>query len=452
MIVTQDAPPPDISRSLKARHVEMIAIGGIIGAGLFVGSSASIHNVGPAVVLSYLLAGVVILFVMRMLSEMAVAQPHIGAFTEFTRSGLGAWAGFVTGWLYWYFWAIVVAFEAIAGAKLMQDLGVPFEVWQIGVVLLVLMTAINLMSARSYGEFEYWFSLLKVSVILVFIVIAAVFAFGFTAPHGQTFGNLTAHQGFAPYGAKSVLGGVTSVIFALCGAEIATIAAAESAEPRRTIARLTGTVTLRILLFYVLSIFLIVSVVPWTQIVPGTSPFATALAAMKIPYAAMIMNVVVLIAVLSCLNSGIYVTSRIMFTLAANRDAPQALVALSGRKVPARAILFGSLVAFAAVMTSVLSPERVFSFLVNALGAIMLIIYLLVAAAQIRLRQRFERDAPDKLQVKMWFFPYASYAVMAAILAILLAMAATPSLAKELYASLAVLGLIVIACALQRRH
>jgi GABA permease len=436
---------PEIGRSLKSRHVEMIAVGGIIGAGLFVGSSAAIHSVGPAITISYMLAGLVILLVMRMLSEMAVAQPGIGAFTEFTRSGLGPMAGFVTGWLYWYFWAVVVAFEAIVGAKLLQQFGVPLAVWQIGVLLLAIMTAVNLMSARSFGEFEYWFSLLKVSAILVFIALAAAYAFGFTAPGGNTFVNLTAHQGFAPFGAASILSGVTSVIFALCGAEIATIAAAESAEPRRTIARLTGTVTLRILLFYVLSIVLIVSVVPWTQIVPGTSPFATALDAMRIPYAGQIMNGVVLIAVLSCLNSGIYVTSRILFTLAAKRDAPQALVRLSARKVPARAILLGSLVAVVVVVASVLSPDGVYGFLVNALGAIMLIIYLIVACAHIVLRRRFERQAPDMLQVKMWFFPYASYGVMAAIVVILLAMAATPSLAKELYASLIVLGIIVAA-------
>jgi GABA permease len=446
--------PPEISRALKSRHVEMIAIGGIIGAGLFVGSSTAIATVGPAVVISYLLAGLVILFVMRMLSEMAIANPGIGAFTEFTRLGLGDWAGFVSGWLYWYFWAVVVAFEAIAGAKIILVLvpGLPLAVWQIGIVLLALLTLVNLLSTRSFGEFEYWFSLLKVCAIVGFILVAAAFAFGFTSPTGNTFANLTAHGGFAPGGPLAILGGITSVIFALCGAEIATIAAAESAEPKRTIARMTGTVTLRILIFYVLSVLLIVTVVPWTQIRAGESPFATALDAMHIPYAATIMNIVVLIAVLSCLNSGIYVTSRILFNLAARGDAPQALVQLNARKVPARAIYFGSAVALVAVLTSVVSADRVFSFLLNALGAIMLIIYLIVALAQIRLRQRFEREAPEKLQIRMWFFPYASYGVILAILAILVAMAASPTLRQELLSSLAVLGFIVLAYSVRRQR
>jgi GABA permease len=450
--MSDDTATPEIGRSLKSRHVEMIAIGGIIGAGLFVGSSTSIATVGPAVVISYLLAGLVMLCIMRMLSEMAIAQPGIGAFTEFTRSGLGPWAGFVSGWLYWYFWAVVVAFEAIAGAKIIVILypQLPLAVWQIGVLLLALMTIVNLMSARSFGEFEYWFSLLKVCAIVGFIVIAGAFAFGLTAPNGPTFANLTAHGGFAPAGPLAVLGGVTSVIFALCGAEIATIAAAESAEPRRTIARLTGSVTLRILIFYVLSVLLIVSVVPWTAIKPGESPFATALDAMQVPYAATIMNIVVLIAVLSCLNSGIYVTSRILFNLAARGDAPKSMVALNVRRVPAMAIYTGSVVALIAVLTSVISADRVFSFLLNALGAIMLIIYLIVAAAQIVLRRRFERENPAALQIKMWCFPYGSYAVIAAILAILAAMAASPTLAKEFYSSLAVLAVIYVAFLVRR--
>jgi GABA permease len=452
--MTEPNATPEIGRSLKSRHVEMIAIGGIIGAGLFVGSSTSIATVGPAVVISYLLAGLVMLCVMRMLSEMAIAQPGIGAFTEFTRAGLGNWAGFVSGWLYWYFWAVVAAFEAIAGAKILLILlpGLPLAVWQIGVILLALMTAVNLMSARSFGEFEYWFSLLKICAIVGFILIAGAFAFGFTSPTGNTFANLTQHGGFAPGGPLAVLGGVTSVIFALCGAEIATIAAAESAEPRRTIARLTGSITLRILIFYVLSVLLIVSVVPWTAIKPGESPFATALEAMHVPYAATIMNIVVLIAVLSCLNSGIYVTSRILFNLAARGDAPSAMVRLSARKVPAMAIYAGSVVALIAVLTSVISADRVFSFLLNALGAIMLIIYLIVALSQIVLRRRFERDNPDALQIRMWLFPYGSYAVIAAILAIMGAMAASPTLAKEFYSSLAVLAVIYVAFLVRRRR
>jgi L-asparagine transporter-like permease len=433
---------PGLNRALRSRHVAMISIGGIIGAGLFVGSSASIASVGPAIVISYVLAGALILCVMRMLGEMATAHPEIGSFTEYSRLSLGPWAGFTTGWLYWYFWAIVVGIETIAGSTLLHQ-WIPLPPWEIGLGLLAIMTGVNLMSTRSYGEFEFWFASIKVSAIAVFIVIAALWASGLTSPSGPTFSNLYTHGGFAPFGPVSVLAGVTSVIFALCGAEIATIAAAETPDPGPIIAKLTMSVAMRIALFFVGSMALIVSVVPWDQIKPGFSPFTTALNVMHVPAAALIMDFVVLTAVLSCLNSGLYVTSRVLFTLAAHGDAPRALVVLNRRRVPSRAILIGSAFGFAAVIASKVSPQLVFAFLVNASGAIMILIYLVITAAQIRLRRRLEASAPEKLGVKMWLFPWLSYAVIAAMLAVLAAMAAIPDHRAEFYASMAFLAVVL---------
>ena len=430
-----DAGTASLSHSLRMRHVSMIAIGGIIGAGLFVGSSTSIHAVGPAVIVSYALAGLVILMVMRMLSELASLYPGAGAFTELVRIGLGDLAGFVTGWLYWYFWVVVVAIEAIAGAVILAG-WLPLPVWLIGMVLLATMTGVNLLSARSYGECEFWLSLMKVLAIVAFILIAGSYAFGITAPNGPTFANLTNAGGFAPHGWGAVLGGVTSVIFALCGAEIATIAAAESQEPARTIARITGSVALRILLFYLGSIALIVSVMPWTAIVPGKSPFAAALVHIGIPGAATLMSVVVLIAVLSCLNSGLYVTSRVLFVLSDKGDAPRALVAVNRRRVPARSILVASLFGYLALAASVLSPALVFSFLVDASGATMLIIYLLVSLAELRVRRSVEASEPERLVIRMWFHPYGTLATIGAILAVLLAMAIDRAHQEELVTSL----------------
>ncbi|MBT2186799.1 amino acid permease [Sphingobium nicotianae] len=433
--------PHNLSHSLRSRHVSMIAIGGIIGAGLFVGSSTSISQVGPAVVVSYGIAGLVILMVMRMLSEMASLLPGAGSFTELVRAGLGDRAGFVCGWLYWYFWVVVVAIEAIAGAVILAS-WIAAPVWLIGVVLLAILTGVNLLSTRSYGEFEFWFSLMKVMAIVGFIAVAGLWAFGVTSPSGPTFATLVDHGGFVPNGWGAVLAGVTSVIFALCGAEIATIAAAESKEPAKTIARITGSVALRILLFYLLSIGLIVSILPWTSIEPGKSPFAAVLAFMQIPHAGDIMNTVVLIAVLSCLNSGMYVTSRVLFVLSEKGDAPKALVALNKRHVPVRSTLIGSLFAYLALAASVLSPELVFSFLVNASGAIMLFIYLLVCFAQLRMRRHMERAAPERLIIRMWFHPYGSYATAAGIGIVLLAMAIKPALRIELLSSLVLLAIV----------
>lgn len=439
-----------LSKDLKQRHVTMISIGGIIGAGLFVGSSTGIATVGPAIVVSYLLAGVVVLLVMRMLGEMASAYPRTGAFTEFARLGLGNWAGFASGWLYWYFWVMVVSIEALAGASLLHQ-WIALPVWSLGLILLGLMMGTNLLSTRSYGEFEFWFASIKVAAIVAFIVVVAILL-GVEAPGpGGRFANLTSHGGFAPFGNLSVLGGVTSVIFALCGAEIATIAAAESAEPGRAVARMTNQVMARILLFYVISLFLIVTITPWTSIHPGDSPFAITLGRLGIPFAPQIMNVIILTAVLSCLNSGLYVASRVLFTLAARGDAPKALVALNRRRVPVRAIFIAAAFGVAAMGASILSPQKVFAFLVDASGALMLIVYLFVALAEIQVRRRLEAESPGRLTVRMWFFPWGSYVTVGAILAILAAMAFTPSLRSQLLASLTLLGAALVAFFFLRR-
>src|SRR5580698_3487333 len=301
-IADQAAPVQQLSRSLKGRHLAMISIGGIIGAGLFVGSSSVIKAAGPAVFISYIITGVLILLVMRMLGEMATALPKVRSFTEFARAGLGDGAGFVVGWLYWYFWVLVVPVEAIAGAKILQQ-WLPLSPLQIGIGLMTVMTAVNLMSARSYAEFEFWFASIKVAAIIVFITIAASYAFGWTSPHGATFGNLVDHGGFTPHSWIAVLAAVPTVFFAMTGAEITTIAAAESAQPGRAVARMGAAVIWRILVFYVVSVFLIVSVAPWTTVVSGESPFTLALDTMHVPLAGGIMRAIILTAVLSCLNS-----------------------------------------------------------------------------------------------------------------------------------------------------
>jgi gamma-aminobutyrate permease len=444
--------PHELGRGLRTRHVTMITVGGIIGAGLFVGSSTAINTIGPAAIITYALSGLVILFMMRMLSELASAFPGTGSFTEFARLGLGEWAGFTAGWLYWYFWVIVVPIEAIAGAGILHAWFPAFAVWQIGLFLLTLMTCVNLLSARSFGEFEFWFSSIKVAAILIFILIAASYATGITSPAGATFANLTGHGGFAPKGVLAILAGVTSVIFSFVGAEIVTIAAAESNEGSGAIAKLTSSVALRVLLFFVLSIFLIVSVVPWDGIKPGLSPFAEALERIGIPGAATAMKIVILTAVLSCLNSGIYVTSRVLFQLAAKGDAPQWLVTVNARKVPARAILAGAAFGYLAIACSVISPGVVFSFLVNASGAIALVNYLLVALAELRLRQQVDREAPSRLTIRMWFFPYATWGTIAFIVGVLIAMAATPDLQSQFFSSLAAVLLVLgLFFALRRR-
>ncbi len=433
----------------------MISMGGIIGAGLFVGSSASIAAIGPAAIVSYLLAGIVIVLIMRMLAEMATAQPEVRSFTEFARLGLGDWAGFLAGWLYWYFWVAVIPVEAIAGANLLHGLLAPWidlPVWVVGFALMTLMAGINLLSARAFGEFEFWFASIKVIAIIVFIALAATYASGLT-PHGvPTFGNLIRWGGFAPHGTVAVLAGVTTVFFAITGAEITAVAAAESAQPAQAVARLSSSVIVRILLFYVASVLLIVAVVPWNQVHVGQSPFTQALLTIGLSWAGRAMDLIILTAVLSCLNSAFYVCSRVLFVLAEHADAPQGLVKLSARKVPARSVMIGAVAGMIGIVANTLAPNTAFAFLQNAAGALMVFVYLLICLSQIRLRRRLERAGSAPVQLRMWWFPWSSYAAIAGMLAVLAAMARTPGLASQLYVSVLALAIGVAACiAVQRR-
>ena len=433
---------PRLSASLKPRHVAMISIGGIIGAGLFVNSSAAIASIGPAIVVCYIIAGILIFLSMRMLGELAVANPHTGFFTDYARKVLGHGYGFVGGWLYWYFWMVVVAVETLAGASIVaQWIAVP--AWLIGLVLLMSLTAVNLMSARSYGEFEFWFSSIKVAAIIAFILVTGSYVLGLMPGHAMDFSGFTAYRGFAPYGPVSVLAGVATVIFSLTGAEITTVAAAESQEPARALASMSTTLTLRVVLFYVLSVFLIIATVNWTTIQPGHSPFVAALAKIGIPGVALGMNIIVLTAVLSCLNSGLYVTSRALFALAAQGDAPQALVVLNKRKVPSRAILAGTVFAYGAIFASIQSPTGVFVFLNNSSGTAMLFLYLMIAAAQIRNRNRMSPEARASLPLKMWLFPGLSYLTQIGILGVLAAMAFIPDLKSQLYSTLGLIAALM---------
>ena len=310
----------------------MIAIGGVIGAGLFVGSGVVIGDTGPGAFITYALAGVLIIMVMRMLAEMAVANPSTGSFADYARNALGNWAGFSVGWLYWYFWVIVVGFEAIAGAKIIQY-WVDIPLWLSALVLLILMTATNLFSVSSFGEFEFWFAGIKVAAIVVFIGLGSLFVLGLVAE--QIAGLLQPVEPWrvlpvGRHGAITV--GVVTVIFSMVGAEIATIAAAESADPERAVAKAANSVILRIAIFFVGSMFLLVTILPWNDEKLAASPFVAAFTEMGIPYADHIMNAVVLTAVLSCLNSGMYTASRMLFVLAARREAPRA----AGRGDPSR--------------------------------------------------------------------------------------------------------------------
>lgn len=439
---------------LKPRHMQMIAIGGVIGAGLFVGSSVVVQNAGPGAILSFLITGLIVVLVMRMLGEMATSMPASGSFYEYARQcfsdspTLSTVAGFSTGWAYWYFWCMVVTFETLASAKLVQYWLPDMPGWIIGVVCLILMTLTNLYSVRSFGEFEFWFASIKVVAIVVFLFLASLYMLGLWPNHSfNGFNEMLAHGGFLPNGWGPVFAGAVAATGFYFGAELCTIAAAETADPVKSVAKATNAVISRVLLFYVGSIFFVVCIVPWNS--PSISAlYVSALSIMNVPYAPDIMNAVILVAVLSCLNSGLYATSRMLFALTHHGDAPQFVAKLSKNGVPTNAVLLSTVLAWIAVVASIMD-DNIMTFLVESYGTAALFVYILIAVAQIRLRKRMEKEDPGKIRIKMWGFPYLSYATILGMLGILFSMAFIPSQQKAFWFGIACIGLIIL-CAIMR--
>jgi GABA permease len=421
-----------LRRGLSQRQLNMIALGGVIGAGLFVGSGVIIGETGPGAFITYALCGVLVVLVMRMLGEMATANPSTGSFADYARQALGGWAGFSVGWLYWYFWVVVVGFEAIAGGAVLSY-WIKAPLWLLSGILMVTMTATNLFSVAAFGEFEFWFAGIKVAAIVAFLALGSLFVLGFWPKHSLDFSNLTAHGGFFPNGVGTVFGAISVVIAAMVGAEVATIAAAETADPEQAVARATKSVVVRIVIFYLASVFLLAVIVPWNAERPGVSPYVAALGEMGIPAGGHIMNAVVLTAVLSCLNSGLYTASRMLFVLAARGEAPIELVKVGRRGVPYAAILVSSIVGFVCVLMAWVAPGAVFTFLLKSSGSLVLSIYLLIAVSQIVLRRR---TPPARLRVKMWLFPGLSILTVAALVGVLVLMAFDPNARMELWLGL----------------
>ncbi|MFJ7156122.1 amino acid permease [Streptomyces sp. NPDC101118] len=418
-----DLPEEPLGHGLKQRHLTMLGLGGVIGAGLFVGSGGGIAVAGPGIIVSYLLAGALAMLVMRMLGEMAAAMPASGSFSVHAERAMGRWAGFSVGWLYWFLLVVVLAVEATGAAKIANGWapGVPQWAWVL--IFMVVFTVSNLAAVRNFGEFEFWFAALKVFAIVAFLVLGGLAVFGLlpdTDPVGLT--NLTGQGGFLPNGWEGVVSGVLAVIFAFGGLEVVTIAAAESDDPARSVSRAVRSAVWRILLFYIGSMAVIVTLLPWDSLEPGQSPYVAVLDSIGIPSAGQIMNIVVFVALLSALNANLYGSSRMVFSLAERGEAPQGLLKVSGGGVPRRAVLASVAFGFVSVVLNLLWPESVFLYMLNAVGAVLLFVWTLIAVSQLLLRRRIERETPERLVLRMWAFPYLTWLALAGMAAVLVLM------------------------------
>ncbi|MFI6448309.1 amino acid permease [Kitasatospora sp. NPDC050543] len=461
---TQAASPPaapgsgpqdsgHLQAGLKNRHLSMIAIGGVIGAGLFVGSGAGIASTGPGILLSYTLAGVLVVMVMRMLGEMAAADPQSGSFSAYADRALGRWAGFSIGWLYWFFWVVVLAVEATAGAKILNNWVPGVPQWAFALLVMAVLTATNLFSVASYGEFEFWFAGIKVVAIAAFLVVGGLAVFGLL-PGTSAVGtdNLTGHGGFLPHGVGAVFTGMLTVVFAFMGSEIVTLAAGESADPEKAVSRATNSVIWRIGVFYLGSIAIVVTLLPWDSASVKGSPYVAVLEHVGIPGAAQVMDVIVLTAVLSCLNSGMYTASRMAFSLGQRGDAPKAFAKVTERGVPRNAILASVVFGFIAVFFNYKFPDTVFSFLLNSSGAVALFVWMVICFSQLRMRKIIERESPERLTVRMWLYPYLTWATIGMIGFVMAYMFTDESGREQMYLSLVAAAIVLAASAVVDRR
>lgn len=423
-----------LAHGLKQRHLSMIALGGVIGAGLFVGSGAGIAAAGPSIVLAYALSGLLVMLVMRMLGEMSAANPASGSFSVHAERAIGPWAGFTAGWMFWTLLCVGVGAEAIGASGIMTGWFPATPSWMWVLLFMTAFCTTNLAAVRNFGEFEFWFAALKVGAISLFLVLGGLAIFGILpGTHAPGTANLAGAGGFLPHGTNGLVIGVLTSVFAYGGLETVTIAAAESEHPVRGVATAVRTAMWRIAVFYVGSMLVIVTLIPWNDpAVTTNGPYVAALDHLGIPAAGQLMNVIVLVALLSAMNANIYGSSRMAFSLAARGQGPKALGKISGG-VPRRSVMASSAFGFAAVLLSYWWPQTVFTWLLNMVGAAVLVVWGFIAAAQLRMRRELEREAPEKLVVKMWAFPFLTWLALAGVLAILALMARQGDTRVQLY-------------------
>ncbi|MFF0381666.1 amino acid permease [Streptomyces sp. NPDC004286] len=422
-----------LSSGLKQRHLSMIALGGVIGAGLFVGSGAGIAAAGPSIVVAYTLSGLLVLLVMRMLGELSSAYPSSGSFSAHAERAIGPWAGFTVGWSFWVMQCTVVGLEGIGAGKIVSGWlpGTPQWAWV--ALFMLIFSGANLTAVKNFGEFEFWFAALKVAAICAFLLLG-VLAIAGVLPGTDSPGasHLT---DFLPNGSQGLVLGLLASVFAYGGLETVTIAAAESEDPVRGVASAVRTTMWRIALFYIGSMAVVVTLVPWdSKEVVERGPYVAALDSLGIPGAGRVMDVVVLAALLSAMNANIYGSSRMLHSLVQRGLGPKALAKVSGG-VPRIAVLVSSVFGFGCVLLSYWRPDDVFMWLLNMIGAVILVVWIFVGVSQLLLRRRAERAGEAPPAVRMWAFPWLTWAALLGMVVILALMAEQPDTRVQLYST-----------------
>jgi AAT family amino acid transporter len=412
----------ELRRRLTQRQLSMLAIGGAIGVGLFLGSSVTIRLAGPGVIVSYLLGAVVALIVAYSLVEMAVVHPVAGSFGVYAQTYLSPWAGFSVRATYALVQIIAIGAEVTAVGIYFAYWfpTIPPWIWVAGVS--IGLVALNTQQVARFGEFEYWFALIKVLAIVVFIVIGLGLIVGLGPRPAAGFSNLTAHGGFLPNGWKGVWLALTLVLTSYMGVEIIAVTAGEAENPEKSIPRAMRTIVFRLILFYVLAITIMLAMTPWNHSGTGTgitaSPFVTAFSAVGIPYVAGIMNLVVITAALSSSNTDLYLTARMLFSLSRGRYAPEWLGHLSDNGVPRRALAVSTGGMVAATLLAIYAPAKAFLLLYGVAVAGMFFVWIVILLTHLAFRRALGPERISRLPLRLRFFPYSTWLGIVALVGI----------------------------------
>lgn len=412
----------ELKRELANRHVQLIAIGGTIGTGLFLGSGKAIEKAGPSIMITYLIVGIAVFFVMRALGELLLSKAGYQSFTDIAEDYLGSRVAFITGWTYWFCWIMTAMADVIAvGVYVQYWFDIPQ--WVPAIACLVVLLGLNLLTVKSFGELEFWFALIKVITILALIGLGVILLIiGFKTDAGSvTVRNLWEHGGFFPNGISGFLFSFQMVVFAYVGVELVGVSAAETADPEKNIPSAINKIPLRILFFYVGALFVLLCINPWTELSPAESPFVKTFTLVGIPIAAGIINFVVLTSAASACNSGMFSTSRILYNLSRNDQASPNLGKLNKNHVPANSLFISTIVISVGALLSKLIPEQAFG-IVTTISAICFIwVWGIVLICHIK----YKKTRPDlqaRSKFKAPFTPAINYIVLTLFAGILIIM------------------------------
>ncbi|WP_440604314.1 amino acid permease [Bacillus sp. GB_SG_008] len=414
-----------LNRGLKQRHITLMSLGSAIGVGLFLGSASAIKLAGPSILFGYIIAGLAIFFIMRALGEMAIEQPVAGSFSKYAHDYLGPLAGYITGWNYWFLWVVTCMAEITAAGIYMEYWFPDIPRWIWALIALVLMSALNFLSVKVYGELEFWFALVKIVTIICMIVIGTgIILFGFGNGGVATgISNLWSHGGWFPNGFSGLLLSLQMVLFAYLGVELIGVTAGEAENPKKTLSKAIDNVFWRILIFYVGALFVMMAIYPWNEFGDNGSPFVLTFEQIGIAKAAGIINFVVLTAALSSCNGGLFSTGRMLFTLAQQKQAPEKFGHLNKNGIPSKGILATAFVLLIGVALNYLVPAKVFTWLtsISTFGAIWT--WGVILVAQLRFRKGLSQEAQNKLTYKLPLYPLSSYITLAFLVLVLGVMA-----------------------------